>query len=258
MKPRESRASAGESGCNQSEHAMNTQLRVEHLYKVFVLHNQHGAALPVLHDANFEVKAGECVVLDGHSGSGKSTLLRSLYANYQPNSGHIWVKHHHHWVDLVNAPSRQILAIRRDTIGWVSQFLRVIPRVSTLDVVIQPLLERGLARAECEERARKLLARLNVPERLWSLPPSTFSGGEQQRVNIARGFIANYPILLLDEPTASLDSGNSNVVVQLIEEAREGGAAIVGIFHDSAVRNRLATHLHAMQPYPGVQQHDYQ
>lgn len=227
---------------------MNTQLRVEHLCKTFVLHNQHGVALPVLHDANLEVNAGECVVLDGHSGSGKSTLLRSLYANYHPNSGHIWVKHHAHWVDLVNAPARQVLAIRRDTIGWVSQFLRVIPRTSTLEVVIQPLLERGVERSECEARAKRLLARLNVPERLWGLAPSTFSGGEQQRVNIARGFIADYPILLLDEPTASLDSANSDAVVQLIEEARARGAAIVGIFHDDAVRERLADRLHVMKP----------
>lgn len=227
---------------------MNTQLRVEHLCKTFVLHNQHGVALPVLHDASLEVNAGECVVLDGHSGSGKSTLLRSLYANYHPNSGHIWVKHHAHWVDLVNAPARQVLAIRRDTIGWVSQFLRVIPRTSTLEVVIQPLLERGVERSECEARAKRLLARLNVPERLWGLAPSTFSGGEQQRVNIARGFIADYPILLLDEPTASLDSANSDAVVQLIEEARALGAAIVGIFHDDAVRERLADRLHVMKP----------
>ncbi|GAA3886856.1 MULTISPECIES: phosphonate C-P lyase system protein PhnL [Gibbsiella] len=227
---------------------MNTQLRVEHLCKTFVLHNQHGVALPVLHDASLEVNAGECVVLDGHSGSGKSTLLRSLYANYHPNSGHIWVKHHANWVDLVDAPARQVLAIRRDTIGWVSQFLRVIPRTSTLDVVIQPLLERGVERSVCEARAKRLLARLNVPERLWGLAPSTFSGGEQQRVNIARGFIADYPILLLDEPTASLDSANSDAVVQLIEEARARGAAIVGIFHDDAVRERLADRLHVMKP----------
>ncbi|WP_416262204.1 phosphonate C-P lyase system protein PhnL [Gibbsiella quercinecans] len=227
---------------------MNTQLRVEHLCKTFVLHNQHGVALPVLHDASLEVSAGECVVLDGHSGSGKSTLLRSLYANYHPNSGHIWVKHHANWVDLVDAPARQVLAIRRDTIGWVSQFLRVIPRTSTLDVVIQPLLERGVERSVCEARAKRLLARLNVPERLWGLAASTFSGGEQQRVNIARGFIADYPILLLDEPTASLDSANSDAVVQLIEEARARGAAIVGIFHDDAVRERLADRLHVMKP----------
>ncbi|MFH8134905.1 phosphonate C-P lyase system protein PhnL [Pantoea osteomyelitidis] len=227
---------------------MNTQLRVENLSKTFVLHNQSGVALPVLHDASLEVNSGECVVLHGRSGSGKSTLLRALYGNYQANSGHIWLRHQEQWVDMVNAPARQILAMRRDTLGWVSQFLRVIPRVPTLEIVMQPLLERGVERAFCEGRAKDLLTRLNVPERLWSLAPSTFSGGEQQRVNIARGFIADYPVLLLDEPTASLDNANSAAVVELIEQARARGAAIVGIFHDEAVRERVADRLHVMQP----------
>ena len=149
---------------------------------------------------------------------------------------------------MAQATARQIIAIRRDTVGWVSQFLRVIPRVPTLEIVMQPLLERGVERAFCEKRARELLSRLNVPERLWSLAPSTFSGGEQQRVNIARGFIADYPVLLLDEPTASLDSVNRDAVVGLIEQARARGAAIVGIFHDEAVRDRVADRLHLMQP----------
>lgn len=225
---------------------MTLQLRVDNLSKTFVLHNQHGAELPVLQNASLEVSAGECVVLHGHSGSGKSTLLRSLYANYLPDSGHIWVRHQQEWVDLVSAPARQILTLRRDTIGWVSQFLRVIPRITTLEVVMQPLLERGTDRQESEERAKSLLSRLNVPSRLWALAPSTFSGGEQQRVNIARGFIADYPLLLLDEPTASLDSTNSAAVVNLIEQARDHGAAIVGIFHDNAVRDRIANRLHVM------------
>lgn len=227
---------------------MNTQLRVENLSKTFVLHNQNGIALPVLHDTHLIVNSGECVVLHGRSGSGKSTLLRALYGNYQANSGHIWLRHQSQWVDMVSAPARQILAIRRNTLGWVSQFLRVIPRVPTLEIVMQPLLERGVARAVCAARAKSLLTRLNVPERLWSLPPSTFSGGEQQRVNIARGFIADYPVLLLDEPTASLDSANSAAVVELIALARARGAAIVGIFHDEAVRDRVADRLHIMQP----------
>lgn len=228
---------------------MKTQLRVENLCKTFVLHNQNGAALPVLQDASLDVSEGECVVLHGHSGSGKSTLLRALYGNYQANSGSIWVQHQGEWVDMAQAPARQIIAIRRDTIGWVSQFLRVIPRVPTLEIVMQPLLERGAERDFCEARAKDLLTRLNVPERLWALAPSTFSGGEQQRVNIARGFIADYPVLLLDEPTASLDSVNSAAVVSLIEQARERGAAIVGIFHDEAVRERVADRLHVMQPF---------
>ncbi|KKZ17485.1 phosphonate ABC transporter ATP-binding protein [Serratia marcescens] len=226
---------------------MTMQIRVEHLSKTFVLHQQYGTRLPVLHDANLTVHAGECVVLHGHSGSGKSTLLRSLYANYLPDSGHIWINHQGDWLDMVSADARQILAVRRHTLGWVSQFLRVIPRISALEVVMQPLLEQGVERAECRERAEALLAALNVPQRLWPLAPSTFSGGEQQRVNIARGFIVDYPILLLDEPTASLDSRNSAAVVQLIERAKARRAAIVGIFHDEGVRQQVADRLYDMQ-----------
>ncbi|CAI0985919.1 phosphonate C-P lyase system protein PhnL [Serratia quinivorans] len=226
---------------------MTIQIRVEHLSKTFVLHQQHGTQLPVLHDANMTVSSGECVVLHGHSGSGKSTLLRSLYANYLPDSGHIWVNHQGEWLDMVQAEARQILAVRRHTLGWVSQFLRVIPRISALDVVMQPLLEQGVNRTECRERAETLLNQLNVPQRLWQLAPSTFSGGEQQRVNIARGFIVDYPILLLDEPTASLDSRNSAAVVALIEQAKQRGAAIVGIFHDEGVRQQVADRLYDMQ-----------
>ncbi|EAR7914537.1 phosphonate C-P lyase system protein PhnL [Salmonella enterica] len=221
-------------------------IHVENVSKTFVLHQQNGVRLPVLKNATLAVKSGECVVLHGHSGSGKSTLLRSLYANYLPDEGHIRIRHDNEWVDLVQAPTRKVLEVRRSTIGWVSQFLRVIPRISALDVVMQPLLELGVPRDVCAAKAARLLTRLNVPEPLWHLAPSTFSGGEQQRVNIARGFIVDYPILLLDEPTASLDANNSAAVVTLITEAKARGAAIVGIFHDQAVRDRVADRLHAM------------
>lgn len=225
---------------------ITTRLRVENLSKTFVLHHQNSIRLPVLSDASLEVNAGECVVLHGHSGSGKSTLLRSLYANYLPDEGSIWVQHQGEWLDMVQAPARQILAVRRKTIGWVSQFLRVIPRISALDVVMQPMLELGYERQACEQKAAALLTHLNVPQRLWHLAPSTFSGGEQQRVNIARGFVVDYPILLLDEPTASLDTTNSAAVVSLIDQAKARGTAIVGIFHDEAVRDHVADRLHVM------------
>ncbi|AUL88105.1 phosphonate C-P lyase system protein PhnL [Escherichia coli] len=235
-------------------------INVQNVSKTFILHQQNGVRLPVLQRASLTVNAGECVVLHGHSGSGKSTLLRSLYANYLPDEGQIQIKHGDEWVDQVTAPARKVVEIRKTTIGWVSQFLRVIPRISALEVVMQPLLDTGVPREACAAKAARLLTRLNVPERLWHLAPgtwhlapgtwhlapSTFSGGEQQRVNIARGFIVDYPILLLDEPTASLDAKNSAAVVELIHEAKARGAAIVGIFHDEAVRNDVADRLHPM------------
>ena len=169
-------------------------INVQNVSKTFILHQQNGVRLPVLQRASLTVNAGECVVLHGHSGSGKSTLLRSLYANYLPDEGQIQIKHGEEWVDLVTAPARKVVEIRKTTIGWVSQFLRVIPRISALEVVMQPLLDTGVPREACAAKAARLLTRLNVPERLWHLAPSTFSGGEQQRVNIARGFIVDYPI----------------------------------------------------------------
>ncbi|MGF1703090.1 phosphonate C-P lyase system protein PhnL [Photobacterium makurazakiensis] len=223
-------------------------INVKNVSKTFILHNQNGIELPVLTGAELTVNQGECVVLHGHSGSGKSTLLRALYANYVIDEGSITISHHGEWVDLATATPRAILNVRRDTVGWVSQFLRVIPRISALEVVMQPMLEIGGCRQEAEQKAATLLSRLNVPEHLWHLAPATFSGGEQQRVNIARGFIVDYPVLLLDEPTASLDATNSAVVVSLIEEAKARGAAIVGIFHDEEVRSQVADRLYEMKP----------
>lgn len=218
-------------------------LQVEGLAKTFVLHTQNGVELPVFESVNFQVEAGGCVALGGRSGAGKSTLLRSLYANYLPNAGRILVRHRGEAVDLVGAAPRLQLEIRRETVGYVSQFLRVIPRISAEDVVAEAAVAGGAGPEDALEQARTLLRRLNLPETLWRVPPATFSGGEQQRVNIARGLIRPFPILLLDEPTASLDAANRNVAVDLILEAKARGAAIVAICHDEDVRDRVADRL---------------
>jgi alpha-D-ribose 1-methylphosphonate 5-triphosphate synthase subunit PhnL len=216
-------------------------IRAEGLAKTFTLHVQGGVQIPVFDGLDLEVGAGECVVLTGASGVGKSTLLRLLYANYRAQAGRILVRHGDRIIDMAGAPSRDVLDVRRRTIGYVSQFLRVVPRVPAVDVVAEPLRALGVAADAARERADALLARLNIPERLRRLPPATFSGGEQQRVNIARGFVADYPILLLDEPTAALDAANRRVVVGLIEESKARGAACVGIFHDEEVRGAVGT-----------------
>ena len=210
-------------------------IHIENLSKQFTLHNQGGSVIPVMAGGTLRVDRGECVGLTGRSGSGKSTMMRMIYGNYLADGGSIRVGS----LDVAKAAPREIIALRRQTLGYVSQFLRVVPRVPTLDVVAEPLLSLGFDAERARDRARDLLTRLNIPQRLWSLSPTTFSGGEQQRVNIARGFAHGYPVLLLDEPTASLDGANREVVLALIEEAKANGAAILGIFHDEAARDRV-------------------
>ncbi|KQB11852.1 phosphonate C-P lyase system protein PhnL [Rhodobacter capsulatus] len=214
-------------------------IEIENLCKSFTLHNQGAAVLPVLAGAHLRVDPGECVALTGASGSGKSTLMRMIWGNYRAETGRLQVA----GLDLTTATPRQIIALRRARLGYVSQFLRVVPRVPTLRVVAEPLLALGQPEPQALARAAALLARLNIPERLWSLSPTTFSGGEQQRVNIARGFAHPFPVLLLDEPTASLDAVNRAVVLDLIGEAKARGAAILGIFHDEAARAQVADRL---------------
>jgi alpha-D-ribose 1-methylphosphonate 5-triphosphate synthase subunit PhnL len=215
-------------------------LEARGLAKTFTLHGRGGAQLPVFAGVDLRLQAGECLALTGRSGSGKSSLLRCLYGNYGASAGEVGIRHRDQWVGLSAAEPRQVIEVRRETLGYVSQFLRVIPRVPALDVVAQPLRHLGVGLDEARERAAEWLARLNLAERLWHLPPATFSGGEQQRVNIARGLIAAHPVLLLDEPTASLDAANREVVVGLIREACARGAAVIGIFHDDEVRAAVA------------------
>jgi alpha-D-ribose 1-methylphosphonate 5-triphosphate synthase subunit PhnL len=210
-------------------------IEIRDVAKSFTLHNQGGTVLPVMRGASLRVLPGECVALVGASGAGKSTLMRMVWGNYLAAAGSIRVGD----LDVAAAEPRQIIALRRHTLGYVSQFLRVVPRVPTLDVVAEPLLTLGVDVQTARARAGLLLSRLNIPERLWGLSPTTFSGGEQQRVNIARGFAHACPALLLDEPTASLDVANREVVLTLIEEAKARGAAILGIFHDEAARDRV-------------------
>lgn len=219
---------------------MTVMLRAEGLAKTFTLHLQGGTRIPVLDGVGFELRAGQCLVLAGPSGAGKSTLMRSLYGAYRVDAGRILVRHGGALVDIARADPRLVLQVRRDSLGYVSQFLRVVPRVPALDVVAEAAALRGRPLEDARWEAAALLAQLGIPHRLHSLPPATFSGGEQQRVNLARGFIGGHPVLLLDEPTASLDPRNRDVVIGMVQAAKARGAAIVGIFHDAVVRDAVA------------------
>ncbi|MHA6646140.1 phosphonate C-P lyase system protein PhnL [Mesorhizobium sp. A623] len=219
---------------------MPTPVVVSEVSKSFTMHLRGGLRVPVVTDVSFSLTSGKCHVLGGPSGAGKSSILKMLYGNYSVDTGQILINHGSRFIDLATADPRTVLAVRRDTIGYVSQFLRTVPRIAAMDVVAEPLVSFGQTRAAARARAGELLAQLNLPERLWGLPPATFSGGEQQRVNIARGFITPHPVLLLDEPTASLDAANRDVVAGLITEKKRAGVALLGIFHDAEMRAAVA------------------
>ena len=220
---------------------MESVLELSRIHKSFTLHQQGGVNIPVFSGLDAHVMKGEAVAITGPSGRGKSSLLKLIYGTYRTNAGSVRVRHDGQWQDVAKAAPHEILDIRRKTIGYVTQFLRVIPRIPAEVIVAEPLLERGASETESLERARELLHTLNIPERLWHLSPMTFSGGEQQRVNIARGFAAYFPVLLLDEPTASLDAENRGRVIGLIETARSRGSAIIAVFHDEAERHMVCT-----------------
>lgn len=215
-------------------------LELSAVAKIFTMHLQGGLRLPVLSSVSFDVEAGQCVALSGPSGAGKSSIFKLIYGNYRCDQGRILVHQGDEIVDIANASPRQILGVRQRTLGYVTQFLRAVPRVSALDIVAEPLAIRSVPRETAIARATAMLRRLNVPERLWSLPPATFSGGEQQRINLARGLLPEHPILLLDEPTASLDAGNRAVVIDIVRERKRQGAAIVAIVHDDEAREAIA------------------
>lgn len=219
---------------------MKPVLTVSGVSKAFHLHLHGGKYLPVVEGVDFVVHAGECVVLGGPSGAGKSSILKAIYGNYVTNSGAILLDDGERPVDIARALPGDIIRLRAQTMGYVSQFLRVIPRVPALDIVAEAARASGLSPEAARKRTSSLLDHLNLPERLWSLPPATFSGGEQQRVNIARGFAGDHRFLILDEPTASLDAANREAVIALIAERKAGGTAFLGIFHDLDVRERVA------------------
>jgi len=219
---------------------MSTVLELTAVAKTFSMHLQGGIRLPVVTGVEFAVCAGECAVLAGRSGAGKSSILKMIFGTYRCDEGNIRVHADGRTVDVAQAQPRQILLLRARALGYVSQFLRAVPRVPTVDVVAEPLVVGGMQRDAARRKAADLLHRLNIPERLWQLPPATFSGGEQQRVNIARGFISDVPLLLLDEPTAALDAGNRAVVVDLVAEKKRRGTAVVAIVHDEDVRAAIA------------------
>jgi alpha-D-ribose 1-methylphosphonate 5-triphosphate synthase subunit PhnL len=215
-------------------------LQIERLEKTFEIHVLDGRVVRGLAGVSFDVDDGEFVAIVGDSGSGKSSLLKCIYRTYAPDGGHIWLHTEGGRVDLATCADREMLEVRRHSIGYASQFLREIPRIPAVDVVARPLIERGTDPAAARGTARELLEQLLVPADLWDAYPATFSGGERQRVNLARAIAPRPRLLLVDEPTSALDVATREAALSLLESYLGGETTVIGVFHNRAVVNRLA------------------
>lgn len=217
------------------------RLQVRNLGKQFTLHSRGGTLVEGFRDVSFTLNNGQLLALSGPSGAGKSSILKTIFRTYLADNGEILFRRgDDSVVDMASCPESRILELRRREIGFVTQFLKILPRISALDGVAHPLIEIGVKEEEAREQARIMLTRLGIREELFNLSPLTFSGGEQQRVNIARGIIAPKDLILLDEPTASLDEKSSDIVLSLLESLKEKGIALVAIFHDQRKIDRVA------------------
>lgn len=215
-------------------------LKIKNLSKNFFLHEQE-QSIPSAQNISLEMSPYQLTALTGASGVGKSSILKCIYGTYLPSSGSILYKtQKNQWIDLAQADPQTILELRRKEISFVTQFLHCLPRQSTIDVVAQPLFDLGINRENAREKAKELLTQIELPKRLWSISPVTFSGGEKQRVNLARAMMINPRLLLLDEPTASLDQHSIEKVIKMINHLKQMGTGILAIFHDSYLIQRLA------------------
>ncbi len=223
-------------------------LSIENLNKTFNIQILNNIQVHGCSNVSFKVDSGQFFALAGSSGKGKSTVLKCIYRTYLPGSGHIWYDSANYGrIDLACAPERILLDIRSREMGYVSQFLNVIPRVSAIDLVMEPIIVRnGVSHANARERACNLLEKLHIPHELFNAYPATFSGGEQQRINIARAIGWKPRLLLLDEPTASLDAKSINQVLNLLSELRGQGTTMVGIFHDQEIMNKTASQTYTL------------
>jgi alpha-D-ribose 1-methylphosphonate 5-triphosphate synthase subunit PhnL len=225
-------------------------LKVTGLTKLFHLPLNHDMKVSPFQNLSFEIDKGKFMGIAGPSGIGKSSILKCIYRTYLPTSGEIkYESAHYGSIDLAKAAERQISYLRKNEISYVSQFLKVIPRVSAVDVVAEKLLPSGLRIEEARMQAEEMLERLHIPRKLIQAYPATFSGGEQQRINLARAFIVRPRLLILDEPTASLDRETKQSVLELLSEMKEQGTTMIGVFHDWDVMERIADNILDLQAF---------
>jgi alpha-D-ribose 1-methylphosphonate 5-triphosphate synthase subunit PhnL len=208
-------------------------LNVKGLTKNFTMHIRGGLVIPGFANVCLGAAGGSLLAITGPSGTGKSSLLKCIYRSYIPCAGEIlYTQANGARIDLARAGDWEVLRLRRAEIAYVSQFFHVMPRVPALEILSEALTERKTPRQEALEAAREMLSRVGLGKALWDMYPSTFSGGEKQRLNIARALITKPRLLLLDEPTASLDRGHKEKVIHMIQTLKAEGAAMIGVFHD--------------------------
>ena len=224
------------------------RLEVKNLNKTFTVHTRGSIEVKGFENINLTVKNGEFLSLFGPSGAGKSSILKTLFRTYSTTSGDIiFTRDDRSHINIATATESEILELRKGEIGYVSQFLQVLPRISAVDVVAEQLIFKGESEESSREKAKELLDYLSIREELFDLSPLTFSGGEQQRVNIAKGIIAPKSLLLLDEPTASLDKTNTMKVVEKLKVLKEQGVAMVGIFHDLEAMEMISDRIYKLE-----------
>lgn len=220
---------------------MNNLIEVKGLCKTFTMHILNDKVIDALHDLDFYIKKGEVVGLAGKSGSGKSTLIKCIYRTCISSKGEIMYNSKKFGeIDLAKADDYQILALRKSEITYCSQFLSVIPRVTATDVIAVSLVSKGESWEKSREITKEYLSKLGLDEELWDAYPSTFSGGEQQRINVARAIISKPNFLLIDEPTASLDQKTKDVVINMVLDLKKQGTSVLCITHDPYTMEHIA------------------
>jgi alpha-D-ribose 1-methylphosphonate 5-triphosphate synthase subunit PhnL len=205
-------------------------LSVRNLAKRFEVHHVN-RVIPAFSDVSFSLAPGAFTLIRGSNGAGKSTLIRCLFRTYLPTSGSAIYRSLRGEIDLASAHDMDIVHLRKDEIGYVSQFLRPRPRVSALELVTEPRRAAGFSPDEARRSAEALLSDLGLKKDLWTAYPATFSGGEQQKVNLARVLGVRHRLLLLDEPTASLDAAARGALVDQLAQLKRAGVAMIGVFH---------------------------
>ncbi len=225
----------------RQEQDRELKLEVEGLQKSFRLHNRGGIQVSGFRDIAFKVKKHHFLALCGPSGAGKSSILKTIYRTYLPGAGQMHLyREDGDIIDLACCSEAEVLRQRREEISIVTQFLKILPRVTALEVAAAPLIEKGRPANQAHREAADLLSFLGIRRNLFNLSPLTFSGGEQQRINIARAVIAPRPLILLDEPTASLDPESVQKVLFLLQTLKKRHIAMIGIFHDRNIREQIS------------------